>query len=188
MDDIKKARDRIKNRRFDGEEKSHRPFLLFRLFYHTVMLMMGVCLVALVLLLNQKLQLVEINSVLKYLPIENIGSWLPFENWFSYDTMPVSTASTYTLIQDNQYTNGTNQARNGFDGIVLHVQQETDKTYSMHIKQDNGVVVSYGHLQEVAVKEKERVIKDAVFGSYEGYVTISALKDSKVVSIDNAFS
>lgn len=188
MDDIKKARDRIKHRRFDGEEKNHRPFLLFRLFFHTIMLMMGVCVVALVLLLNQKLQLIEINSVLKYMPIENISNWLPFENWFSYDSVPVSNAPMYTLLKDDQYTNGTNQAKSGYTGIVLHVQQETDGTYLLHMKQDNGVVVSYGNLQEVIVKEEERVVKDAVFGSYENYITISALRDSKPESIENAFS
>lgn len=188
MDDIRKARDRIRHRRFDEDEKKHRPFLLVRLFYHTIMLGMAICVIVLMLLVNQKLQLVNVSSVLKYLPIENVGSWLPFENWFSFTALPVSETSVYTQIKDNQYTNGTNQAKNGLDGIVLHVQKETDQTYSIHVRQDNGAVVSYGHLQEVTVKTEERIVKDAVFGSYEGYITISALKDNKAVSIENAFS
>lgn len=62
MDDLRRVRKRIRGRRFDGagaQEQKQRPFILFRMIYHAVMLMMCICVVVLALLLNQKLNLVK---------------------------------------------------------------------------------------------------------------------------------
>lgn len=60
MDDLHKVRRRIAQRRIGFEEEEHRkgPHI-FRFLYHTVMLMMFVCVAVLALLLNEKLHLVE---------------------------------------------------------------------------------------------------------------------------------
>ena len=86
MDDLRRVRKRIRGRRFDGagaQEQKQRPFILFRMIYHVVMLMMCICVVVLALLLNQKLNLVKMPAVIQQLNLEDLGSWLPFESWFS---------------------------------------------------------------------------------------------------------
>lgn len=189
MDDVGRVRKRIKNRRFDGtgEEKKH-PIILFRIFYHAVMVMMGICVVVLALLLNQKLNLVQMPAVIQQFHMENLESWFPFENWFSLTDAPVSATNPYTLLKDNQYSNGTNQATSGYAGIVLEIKKEADGKSSIRIRQDNGVEVTYGHLNEVVLKQEERVVKGAVMGTVDSYVTISAVKDEKSIQVSDAFS
>ena len=191
MDDLRRVRKRIRGRRFDGagaQEQKQRPFILFRMIYHVVMLMMCICVVVLALLLNQKLNLVKMPAVIQQLNLEDLGSWLPFESWFSLKDEAVSTSPVYTLLKDDHYSNGTNQARNGYAGIVLHVQKQADKKSSVTIKQDNGVVVTYGNLNEVKVKQDDRILKEAVLGTADSYVTINALKDNEKIKVSDAFS
>ena len=182
---------RIRGRRFDGagaQEQKQRPFILFRMIYHAVMLMMCICVVVLALLLNQKLNLVKMPAVIQQFHLEDLGSWLPFENWFSLKEEPVSTSPVYTLLKDDHYSNGTNQARSGYAGVVLHVQKQADKKSSVTVKQDNGAVVTYGNLNEVKVKQDDRILKEAVLGTADSYVTINALKDNEKIKVSDAFS
>lgn len=191
MDDLRRVRKRIRGRRFGGAgagEQKQRPFILFRMFYHMVMLMMCICVVVLALLLNQKLNLVKMPAVIQQFKLEDLGSWLPFENWFSLKDTPVSTSSAYTLLKDDHYSNGTNQATSGFAGVVLHVQKQADGKSMVSIKQDNGVVVNYGHLNDVKVNQDDRILKEAVIGTVNSYVTITALKDNEKIKVSDAFS
>ena len=178
MDDLRRVRKRIRGRRFDGagaQEQKQRPFILFRMIYHAVML-------------NQKLNLVKMPAVIQQFHLEDLGSWLPFENWFSLKEEPVSTSPVYTLLKDDHYSNGTNQARSGYAGVVLHVQKQADKKSSVTVKQDNGAVVTYGNLNEVKVKQDDRILKEAVLGTADSYVTINALKDNEKIKVSDAFS
>ena len=56
------------------------------------------------------------------------------------------------------------------------------------IKQDNGVVVNYGHLNDVKVNQDDRILKEAVIGTVDSYVTITALKDNEKIKVSDAFS
>ena len=94
----------------------------------------------------------------------------------------------YTLLKDDHYSNGTNQARSGYAGVVLHVQKQADKKSSVTVKQDNGAVVTYGNLNEVKVKQDDRILKEAVLGTADSYVTINALKDNEKIKVSDAFS
>lgn len=111
MDDIKHIRKRIKNRRFGGiqEEENHRSFPLFQLFYRFIMLVMGVCMVVLAILVNQKLDLVQMPAALQNFKMEDISSWMPFEHWFSLKDEAVNATPSYSLLKDNQYANGSNE-------------------------------------------------------------------------------
>ena len=100
----------------------------------------------------------------------------------------MSTSPIYTLLKENQYSNGTNQATSGFAGVVLHVQKQADETYTVSVKQDNGVVVNYGHINEVKVKQDDRVVKEALIGTVDSYVTITALKNNESIKVSDAFS
>ena len=188
MDDIKYVRKRIKNRRGGGmeHEEKRRPHILFTLCYRFVMLVIGLCVVMLELLVNQKLNIVQMPAVLQNIKIDNLASWLTFENWFSLKEEAVSATPSYSLLKDNQYANGSNVAYNAFDGVVLHVQTTKDKKTTLTIKQDNGVVSTYGGLIDVSLKQDERILKGRPLGTYTSYVTIDFLKDNKAISYDQA--
>ena len=185
MNDIDALHRRIRQRRTKEKPREHR---LARLLYHIVMLVMGMCVLTLALLLNQKLELVSLPVAVGDFRLQDLGSWLPFENWFSLKEEPVSTSPVYTLLKDDHYSNGTNQARSGYAGVVLHVQKQADKKSSVTVKQDNGAVVTYGNLNEVKVKQDDRILKEAVLGTADSYVTINALKDNEKIKVSDAFS
>lgn len=137
------------------------------------------------LLLNQKLELVSLPAAVGDFRLQDLGSWLPFENWFSLQEEAVSATPSYALLKDNQYSNGSNMVYNLQHGVVLHVEKSKAKS-SITIRQDNGVVVTYGNMVEVHLKKDERVLKDKVLGTYEGYLTIQSVKDHKNVSLHEA--
>ena len=80
MNDIDALHRRIRQRRTKEKPREHR---LARLLYHIVMLVMGMCVLTLALLLNQKLELVSLPAAVGDFRLQDLGSWLPFENWFS---------------------------------------------------------------------------------------------------------
>lgn len=182
MNDIDALHRRIRQRRTKEKPREHR---LARLLYHIVMLVMGMCVLILALLLNQKLELVSLPAAVGDFRLQDLGSWLPFENWFSLQEEAVSATPSYALLKDNQYSNGSNMVYNLQHGVVLHVEKSKAKS-SITIRQDNGVVVTYGNMVEVHLKKDERVLKDKVLGTYEGYLTIQPVKDHKNVSLHEA--
>lgn len=188
MDDMKNARKRIKNRRYGGkcDERSHRPHTLFKLCYRFCMLLMGVCVFVLALLLNQKLNLVQLPASIQNFKIENLSSWLPFENWFSLKEEAVASIPAYSLLKENQYSNGSNIAYGIKDGVVLHVKKVSDGKTQVRIKQDNGVIVTYGSLSEVSLKQGERILKGRPLGTYTSFITIDFLKANKAITYDQA--
>lgn len=187
MDDLKNVRKRIKSRRYTTQpEEKHSPFSLFRILYHFVMLMMCVCAVVLVILLNQKLNLVKMPAVLENFKIEDYAKWLPFENWFSLKDEAVSATPSYTLLKDDQYSNGTNTAYTIYDAVVLHVQQGEDGRSVVTLKQDNGIISSYGNLKDVTIKQDERILKGKMLGTYDSYVVLTFLKDNAKTDLATA--
>lgn len=186
MDDLKNVRKRIKNRRYDGNDQPVHSFSMFRILYHLVMLVMCGCVVVLALLVNQKLNLVPVPTVIADFKVQDIGSWLPFESWFSLKDETVSAAPVYTLLRDDHYTNGTNTANATYDGVILHVQKNTDGKSQISMKQDNGVVATYTNLDDVSIKQDERVLKGNAMGTYTGYVTITFLRDNQKITLDDA--
>ena len=90
--------------------------------------------------------------------------------------------------RDNQYQNGTNSAYAVFNGVVLHVQRSDSGECSVSLKQDNGVVTTYGHLKEVNVKADERILKGKMLGTYENHITIDFLKDNKEISYEKGLA
>ncbi|MFR2704542.1 MAG: M23 family metallopeptidase [Longicatena caecimuris] len=188
MSDLNDVRKRIRKRRGTQATEKEHSFSLFRLFYHTVMLAMGICVVVLALMLNAKLKLIEMPAYIQNFKLDSLTQWIPFDNWFSLKEEAVSAAPAYTPIKDNQYQNGTNSAYAVFNGVVLHVQRSDSRECSVSLKQDNGVVTTYGHLKEVNVKADERILKGKMLGTYENHITIDFLKDNKEISYEKGLA
>lgn len=187
MDDLKKARQRIAQRRLGydtyEEPKGNR---FFRFLYRSVMLLMFVCAAVLGVLLNQKLHLIQMPAVLENFKIEDVSSWLPFESWFSLKDQSVSAAPTYTKVSDDQYKNDTNSVYNLYDGTVLHIQMLENGKNSIVMKQDNGVITTYSGVMDVTIHEEERILKSNVLGTYDTQIGITFLKDQKKLEMNEA--
>lgn len=186
MDDIGHVRKRIKSRRYGEVSQGTQSHRFAKGFYRFIMLVMGVCMAVLAVLVNQKLEIVEMPAALQNFKIENLSSWIPFEGWFSLKDEAVSATPGYSLLKDNQYSNGSNIAYNAYDAIILHVQQNKNGKTTMSVKQDNGVVATYGNLSDVSLKQDERILKGRPLGTYTSYVTIDFLKNNKKIDINAA--
>lgn len=187
MDDLHKVRRRIAQRRIGIEEEEHiKGPHVFRFLYHTVMVMMFVCVAVLALLLNEKLHLVEMPAFMKDLHLEELSSWLPLEDFLELKDQDVSANVAYTKIGEDMYQNDTNAVNNLYDGVVLHIQKLENNDYSIVMKQDNGVVTTYEGIKDVNVKNDERILKDKALGTYQDHITISFMKDNQKLDMHEA--
>ena len=75
------------------------------------------------------------------------------------------------------------------DKCRIEVQGEMTAAVSYtHLDVYKRQVVTYGNLNEVKVKQDDRILKEAVLGTADSYVTINALKDNEKIKVSDAFS
>ncbi len=184
MNEMSNVRKRIQNRRYGETQKSP---LLFRLFYKLLMFAMALGVIALAFLVNDKVGWVKIPADWQ-LQFAKVSEWLPFDSWFqtSDGEEMVSAMPAYSLLNRNQYANGSNQAYLLMDGVVLHVEEKDGAQSSVTVRHDNGVIVTYGHLQQVQVKQDERLQKGDIAGSFSEYVTLDMVKNKQSVDLPTA--
>lgn len=184
MNEMKEIRKRIARRRVSEEDH---PPLVFRFIYRSLMCIMAVGVLALAYLINDKIGLVKLPE---YMSMASVSEWLPFDHWFSSAQREESVAAlpTYTLLKENQYANGTNQANLILDGVVLHIEAKDPAKNSVTVRHDNGVVVTYGHLNQVSVKANERLKKGAAVGTFDEYVTMDLVKDNQRIDLQSALT
>ena len=116
-------------------------------------------------MINEKQQWVDPKPVLQQIEVlseklhlKSLSAWLPFEKWFGKE-QPVAAAVSYELIQDHYYKPASgNQVQSIADGVVLYIGEQESGAIVM-VKQDNGVLVTYGALQEVQVHLNDRILK-----------------------------
>lgn len=185
MSELHDVRKRIQQRRYD-EPKDKSSF--FKVIYRLIMLAMGAAVLTLAFFINDKLGLVDIPKELSNINLGLVSEWIPFEHWFSKeDAKTVNAQPSYSLLKDNEYSNGTNQANLLMDGVVLHVQDGGEgKKGSVSVRHDNGVVATYGHLDSISVKQDERLLKGAVIGSFQEYISIDLLQNNKKIDLNTA--
>ena len=185
MSEVQDVRKRIQRRRYDEPHSKH---MFFKVIYRSVMLLMGAAIVALAFFINDKVGLVELPQALSQINFGLVSEWIPFEHWFSKgEGETVNAQPAYSLIKDNTYRNGTNQANLLMDGVVLHVQDvDKERCGSVSVRHDNGVVATYGHLDSIAVKQDERLLQGDIIGSFRDYINIDLLKDNTLIDLDTA--
>lgn len=114
-----------------------------------------------------------------------VGTWFPFEKWFSLQDETVSAMPAYALLKDHYYSNGSNQAQAIGDGVVQSVEKQ-DQRYVILVKQDNGVIATYGTLESTAVKKDERIRRGDVLGTYQESLYLYFEKDGKELDLTQA--
>lgn len=185
--DQRAVRKRIQKRK--NQSDHHQP-LFFRLLYHTLMLAMACGICALAYLVNDKLGIINIPEAFSSWNLGKISEWLPFDGWFTTDKESdgeaVSALPVYSLLEGNKYANGGNQARLLMNGVVLHVEAKDAQQSSVTVRQDNGVIVTYGHLDQVQVKQDERVQTGDVLGSFQEYIQLTMIKNQQSVDYNTA--
>lgn len=187
MSELKDVRRRIRERRY---EEPARHTHGFRFFYHVLMLVMGIGVLGLAYLVNDKIGIVQLPQDLKNINFGMVSEWLPFEDWFSNsdDDTSVNAIPTYSLLKENRYANGTNQANLIMDGVVLHVEKKDTKKGSVTVRHDNGVIVTYGNLTSIQVNQDERLKKGDVLGAFDEYVSMDLVKNNQRIDLDTAMS
>lgn len=184
MNEMKEIRRRIAQRR--GGEEDRQP-LVFRMIYRGLMVVMVVGIFTLAYLINDKIHLIPLPEGLS---MASVSEWMPFDHWFSAAPQDESVAAlpTYTLLKQNQYANGTNQANMILDGVVLHIEAKDQAKNSVTVRHDNGVIVTYGHLNHVAIQADERLKKGTVIGTFDEYVTLDIVKDNQRIDLQSALN
>ena len=167
MSEIKHIRKRISARRkAPGPRAYEAPGSpLFTLIYGLAMLAMVGASLGLGWMINEKQQWVDPKPVLQQIEVlseklhlKSLSAWLPFEKWFGKE-QPVAAPVSYELIQDHYYKPASgNQVQSIADGVVLYIGEQESGAIVM-VKQDNGVLVTYGALQEVQVHLNDRILK-----------------------------
>lgn len=186
MKEVNSVRRRIQRRRYNEPKKQHG---IFKFIYRTMMVAMLGAVLTLAYFINDKMGLVELPQELKNINFGMVSEWLPFDQWFSSkEDTTVNATPTYSLLKDNQYSNGSNQATLLGDGVVLHVEENGTSKNSVTIRHDNGVIATYGHLDSVQTKQDERLLKGKTLGTYNEYVSIDLVKNNQTIAMSDAFA
>ena len=69
--------------------------------------------------------------------------------------------------------------------MVQSVEKQ-DQRYVILVKQDNGVIVTYGTLESTAVKKDERIQQGDVLGTYQESLYLYFEKDGKEIDLTQA--
>lgn len=172
-------KNQIKRRIAKRKNIQYKTPACYHLVYRSVMLGMIIIVAALGCGIAEKQGLVKGEQLL------SIGTWFPYEKWFSLQDETVSSHTSYALLKNDLYANGSNEAFAILDGVVMDVQKK-EKGYEITIKQDNGVETLYGLLQSTAIQKGERIQKGDTLGTFESNVFLHFEKDGKKLSLKQA--
>lgn len=196
MRDIEEIRGRIQERKgFHSQIRQREKklsFFNFLYFLTIVSLIAGGLYMG--YLINEKEHYVDtdkmistVQSKLNEWHLDRFVAWLPFENWFSDPSKAVSQAVSYVAYKDDYFFSDSNQAVAIAPGVVIHCsEQESGKL--VIIKQDNGILATYGALQDVQCHENDRILKGSVLGTYDEAVFLQFHLNSEKISYEEAFS
>ncbi len=194
MSEIKHIRKRISARRKTPGPRAYEApgSPLFTLIYGLAMLAMVGASLGLGWMINEKQQWVDPKPVLQQIEVlseklhlKSLSAWLPFEKWFGKE-QPVAAPVSYELIQDHYYKPASgNQVQSIADGVVLYIGEQESGAIVM-VKQDNGVLVTYGALQEVQVHLNDRILKGTALGAVQDAVYLEFSEQGQPVTLERA--
>lgn len=116
--------------------------------------------------------------------LTELKQWLFLEKWMNDETAAVS-SSSYQWIEENYYETSHHEVRCIDDGIVIYVDHQDSGAVIM-VHQDNGLIVSYGLLNEVYCKEDDRVLQGVLIGKVEEEVYLDFTLDGVSMSYEEA--
>lgn len=185
MNDIDEIRKRMEKRR------AHRyPILTDRHFskvYNTmikamVALLVGVAVCAYVKISPHGEYIKD--YVLNDLQFSQVTQWIN-QQLLSFqgdkDSAVVSSQVGYTHIQDNYYTNQSNEVLNFDKGRVIYVGKQDMLGNYVTVLLENNIEVTYGRLNDVFVGLYDQVDRATVLGTYQEQVMIIFTQGEKEI-------
>ncbi|MBQ7890224.1 MAG: M23 family metallopeptidase [Erysipelotrichaceae bacterium] len=118
--------------------------------------------------------------------LTHLREWLFLEKWMNNQTLAVS-STTYQLIEGQYYEADSNEVISLDDGIVIYCDEQSSGQVVM-IHQDNGLIVTYGLLNEVFCKEDDRILKGTLIGKVENEVYLDFSFQGVSISYEEAIS
>ena len=115
-----------------------------------------------------------------------LKEWLFLEKWMGEQLLPVSSVN-YRLIENQYYETDQHEVVSVDDGIVIYVGQQDSGQFIM-VRQDNGVLSTYGLLNEVFVFVDDRVKKGTLIGKSEHEVYLDFSYEGQSISYEEALS
>ena len=120
------------------------------------------------------------------LNLNQLKQWLFLEKWIDEKTLPVSSVS-YQLIEGQYYETDQHEVTSIDDGIVIFTGTQ-DSGQLIMVRQDNGLIVTYGLLNEVYVFEDDRVNAGVLIGKAEAEVYLDFSYQGESMSYEEALA
>lgn len=132
----------------------------------------------------------KVEAILEPLQLYRISDWIPFENWFlkkHSNTITTSFLTHYTQLDEHYFEALNNQVVAVESGIVIYTDQQ-ESGYLMMIKQDNGLIATYGTMSEVHAKVDDRVLKGEILGLTQNAVYLDFSENGTAMSFYDAIA
>ncbi len=191
MKEIRQIQKRIRSRRNPGKSTVEpcRSVRRFHFFYTLIMLLLCGSSLALGWMIAEKKNLVsneDLKRIEEKIKWDSLAAWLPFESWFG-DMLPVSQNAYYQHLEDQFYTASGNQVKALADGLVVYTGQQQSGALIM-VKQDNGIMVTYGNLQEIQVDLQDRILKGQTLGTFQQALYLDFSEAGQTLSYEEALA
>ena len=126
------------------------------------------------------------NKVSDALNLTELKEWIFLEKWLSGQILQVS-ANSYQLIENQMYEVADHEVVAIDDGVVIYCAQQNDSMMVM-VRQDNGLIVTYGQLNEVFCSEDDRVVAGAVLAKVHNQVYLDFSWQGESISYEEAIA
>ncbi len=130
----------------------------------------------------------NVETILEPLQTYRLSEWIPFENWFSFgkeETITTSLLAHYEHIENQFYSLSNGQVISLNDGVVIYVSSQ-ESGHLVMVKQDNGILVTYGAMQEVHVNQNDRILSGDILGLSQEIVYLDFTLDGNAVQLADA--
>lgn len=120
------------------------------------------------------------------LNLTQLKQWIFLEKWMNQKTLAVS-SSAYQQIEGQYYEPDQHEVVSIDDGIVIFCGTQ-DSGQLVMIRQDNGLIATYGLLNEVFCKEDDRIQKGTLIGRAEAEVYLDFSYQGESMSYEEALA
>ena len=172
MNEVDRIRRRINKTENYKNRKFNRLYSGMIVIMFTLSILMGGLIVT-------KTTITELKNIIE--PYVNLQQFMVFENWFLPSNQSVNSSLQYQLIEGSYFRNSTNMVYAIADGVVIYINGD-----QVIVKNDNGILVTYGNLMDVQVSLDDRVLENSILGTYQDKVYLDFYVDEEFISYEEA--
>lgn len=189
MNDIDEIRERINQRKTNRYKKTLNDYHFMKL-YNSVIKMMVVMIVLLAVFTYMKIA--PSNHYIQDYILANTN-YIELKEWIGkqfYSFFPnnmainVSSQIEYKHINDNLYTNSTNEVVNFMDGRVIYKGEQELLGNYITILMKNNIEVTFGNMTDIFVNEYDLVEQGTILGTCQDNVLIVFRQGQKEIDYE----